>query len=113
MSKFNIKHCQKHIYGGQDGSYSFEKYQMEYCGAKPKTAYAFILVGYCSKEMGYYKAMIAEAKKSFPDLDEDSVTCGEVLISRSVKGFTLISFPVENSPVEGWDYSAGRIDFGY
>lgn len=91
-------HTQKRIYWPEDG-----------------TGRAFILIGYCPDTLAYFQAMYAEARKSFPELRPENCTCGKVTGSRTVQGFTLLSFPLtgEKHEIEGWEMLSGYSDIYY
>lgn len=121
----NSRYARKLIYGGpathdDEGKQNMVK---KYVGTgieqqlvpvvKEATAKAVILVGYCPDTLAYFNAMFDEAKKTFPDLHPGGVTCGKVLESSYVKGFTVILFDVPNKPHEGWTYYDSNLDFRY
>ncbi len=86
----------------------------------PKSSYArrliyketaVMLVGYCDDTLDNFKTMVEVARKSFPDLKDEEVTCSKVRKSSSVQGFTVIIFPVTVKEAEGWTYIDHGIDF--
>jgi len=99
-------YARKRIYGGP-------KTQSMQPVKATEMATAVILVGYCPDTLAYFNAMFDEARKSFPDLKACDVTCGKVIRSESVKGFTVILFAVPDVPVDSWDYYNSHVDFNY
>ncbi len=75
------------------------------------SATACILVGYCPDTLAHFQAIYEEAKKSFPHLTPEMVTCGKVHESSYVKGFTLVIFDCPRKKVKGWEYYESGIDF--
>lgn len=66
---------------------------------------AHILVGYCPQTLPFYRAMIAELKRTFPHAKEADVSLGRVVASRYVLGFTIIAWAGERKPdtdLAGW-----------
>ncbi len=125
MIETDGRYARKIIYGGpkthdEDGKPIMS---MQYVGTTAKMslqpvpvteqATAVILVGYCPDTLAYFNAIFDEARKSFPDLKPDQVTCSKVSKSDCVQGFTMILFRVPNKPVKGWSYSNSHIDFNY
>lgn len=64
-----------------------------------KNKVAVILAGYYPETLNNYKKLFRIAKKSFRLKDSD-ITCGRVVKSSSIQGFTMILFHIERFPDE-------------
>lgn len=58
----------------------------------PQFVNVHILVGYCPQTIPYYKKMIDELKKTFPQADEEEIELSKVEKSSWAKGFTIITW---------------------
>lgn len=54
-----------------------------------------VLVGYCPQTIPYYRQMIKELQKTFPEAKTADITLGQVSKSSCVQGFTLIMWSGE------------------
>ena len=76
--------------------------------------HVFLLVGYCPDTLAYFTALYEHAKKTFPDLKSEDVTCGKIQKSRDIYGFTFIKFPIAGKRRDIEGYTERReIDFSY
>ncbi len=64
----------------------------------------WIIVCYCQRDEKHFLALFLHARQTFPTLKVADVTCGEVLESGSVKGGTVITFPIKGprKKYKGW-----------
>jgi hypothetical protein len=77
---------------------------------------AFILVGYCPDTLDNFLALFNDARKTFPGLRLEDISCGKVSKSNTIYGFTLIRFDVKGprKKYRGWDGLDGKhLDFNY
>ncbi len=75
---------------------------------------AVILVGYCPDTLDRFVGLYKEAKKDFPGLKPEDVTCSKVTKSDSIQGYTIIMFPFKKGPKNPEDWEEyGEINFNY
>ena len=76
--------------------------------------HAHFLIGYTQGTLCDLKEMADELRETFPQATDEEITCGKVIASRYVKGFTLIAWSgvVEKKEYPGWQ-ELSSVEYGW